>query len=85
MLTNAPWFVPNAIIRNDLRVTTIRQEVGGKKKEKKTLLHLPAAAALCIPTTWEPPYSKGYLVTEDSNGIILKTWSLVLINTVKPA
>ena len=27
LLTNAPWFVPNAIIRNDLRVTTIRQEV----------------------------------------------------------
>jgi len=27
MLTNVPWFVPNAIIRNDLSVTTIRQEV----------------------------------------------------------
>jgi hypothetical protein len=27
MLTNAPWFLPNAIIRNDERVTTIRQEV----------------------------------------------------------
>jgi len=27
MLTNAPWFVPKAIIRNDLSVTTIRQEV----------------------------------------------------------
>ena len=27
MLTNAPWFVPNVIIRNDLSVTTIRQEV----------------------------------------------------------
>jgi len=39
MLTNAPWFVPNAIIRNDLSVTTIRQEV-----KKKTLQHLPAEA-----------------------------------------
>jgi len=36
--TNAPWFVSNAIIRNDLRVTTIHQEVN------KTLQHLPAAA-----------------------------------------
>jgi hypothetical protein len=26
MLTNAPWFVPNTIIRNDLRVPTVRQE-----------------------------------------------------------
>ena len=34
LLTNAPWFVPNAIIRNDLRVTTIRQEV--KKKHCNT-------------------------------------------------
>jgi len=34
MLTNAPWYVPNAIITNDLSVTTIRQEV--KKKHCKT-------------------------------------------------
>jgi len=26
-----PWFLPNAIIRNDLSVTTIRQEVNKKK------------------------------------------------------
>jgi len=27
----------------------------------------------------QPPYSKGYPATDDSNGIILKTWSLDLI------
>jgi hypothetical protein len=33
MLTNAPWFVPNTIIRNDLRVPTVRQEA---RKESPT-------------------------------------------------
>jgi len=72
MLTNAPWFVPNAINRNDLRVTTIRQEV------KNNSATPTDRGSLCIPTTWQTPYSKGYLATEDSNGIILKTWSLDL-------
>ena len=71
MLTNAPWFVPNAIIRNDLSVTTIRQEVTTTGR-----------GSMCIPTTWQPPYSKGYPATEDSNGIILKTWSLDLITSM---
>jgi len=38
--------------------------------------------SLCIPTTWQPPYSKGYSATEGSNGIILKTWSLDLITSM---
>ena len=57
MLTNAPSFVPNAIIRNDLRVTTIRQEV-------KNTATPTGSGSLCIPTTWQPPYSKGYPATE---------------------
>jgi len=76
MLTNAPWFVPNAIIRNDIRVTTIRQEVN------KNTASPTGSGSLCIPTTWQPPCPKGYLATEDSNGIILKTWSLVLITSM---
>ena len=76
MLTNAPWFAPNAIIRNNVRVTTIRQEV--KKKNTATPT---GRGSLCIPTTWQPPYSKGYPATEDSNVIILNTWSLDLITS----
>jgi len=76
MLTNAPWFVPNAIIGNDLRVTTIRQDV------KKNTATPTGRGSLCIPTTWQPPYFKGYPATEGSNGIILKTWSLDLITSM---
>jgi hypothetical protein len=27
ILTDAPWYVPNAVIRRDLQVPTVRQEV----------------------------------------------------------
>jgi hypothetical protein len=27
LITNAPWYVPNAIIRNDLQIPTIKEEI----------------------------------------------------------
>ena len=54
LITNAPWYVPNAVLHTDLQLLTIRAEItrmNGKYKAKLEAHPNDLAKTLCIPHT----------------------------------
>ena len=61
IITNAPWYVPNAVIKHDSQVSSVRQEV--RTYSVNTTQDLKV-----IPTTSLHHYFNNHLIITDSSG-----------------
>jgi hypothetical protein len=66
IITDAPWYVPNAVITRDLQVPTVRQDVRNYSVTYKQRSSI-------TPTDWQVPYFKGHVTLAGSSAIALKT------------
>ena len=64
-ITDAPWFVPNAVIIRDLQVLAVKQEV-------QTTVSPAGKGLTIILTAWQNLYFKDQITIVDLSGITLQ-------------
>jgi hypothetical protein len=59
-ITHAPWYVPNAVIRNDLQMPTIKEEII-RLKHPSHPSNNSTLESICLPETKETPVIRSAL------------------------